>query len=114
MAGVASALLLSTPVPATAQQSELDTLRQQITALQQRLDALEAEQKKSAEAATKASAANTANIQSASKLPVTINGMAQIQGTANLSESGPTFPRQSDTFRLRRAELRITGRITPR
>lgn len=120
MAGVASALLLSTPVPATAQQqSELDALRQQITALQQRLEALEAEQKKSAEAATKAATdaaakANTGSIQSASKLPVTINGMAQIQGTANLSESGPTFPRQSDTFRLRRAELRITGRITPR
>jgi hypothetical protein len=111
IAGIASALLLSLPQPARAQQSELDTLRQQIQALQQRLDALEAEQKKAADAAAKA---GPPSVQSNSKQQVTVSGLLQVQGSANLSESGPTFPRQADTFRIRRGELRLTSRITPR
>jgi hypothetical protein len=108
---VGGAVLLTQILPAQAQQSEIATLRTQMAEMQARLDKLEADAKKSAEAAAKAGAPT---VQSNSKLPVTVSGLLQVQGTTTTSESGPTFPRAADTFRLRRGELRITGKITPR
>jgi len=107
---VGSAVLLTQAMPVQAQQSEIATLRAQMAELQARLEKMEADAKKSAEAAAKAGAP----VQSNSKLPVTVTGLLQVQGSSFLSEKGPTLPRQADTFRLRRGELKISGRITPK
>lgn len=89
--------------PAHAQQSELDALRQQIADLQKRLDALETTQKKSADTA-KATPAATG------KFPLTIGGLLQVHSLDYLSEKVNTGSTpSSDTFRLRRAELRVTA-----
>lgn len=108
---VGGAVLLTQAIPAHAQQSEIAALRSQMAEMQARLEKMEADQKKATEAAAKAGAPTVA---SNSKLPVTISGLLQVQGISTLSESGPTLPRQNDTLRLRRGELRLTGRITPR
>ncbi len=87
--------------PAHAQQSELDLLRQQMAELQKRLDALEAAQK----AATKTLVTTPSPT---ARTPLTINGVFQVQSLDYLSETiKNNGAPSSDTFRLRRAELRV-------
>ncbi|BCM92958.1 hypothetical protein IAD21_04842 [Abditibacteriota bacterium] len=89
--------------PAHAQQSELDTLRQQIADLQNRLNALEDAQKASATTAKTAPSTT-------SKFPLTIGGLFQVHSLNYLSEKVNTGGAgSSDTFRLRRAEVRVTA-----
>jgi hypothetical protein len=144
MAQDAASATASTP----ASPSELAVLRAQITALQQRLDQLEAQQKSGAQttppagtsSGTPAPGPNNAGIAgrgtgsggainvpgggagssvgpsivtSNSKLPLTVGGLAQVQALGYLNQEGPVA-RASDTFRLRRAEVRIAGSLTPR
>lgn len=101
-----AAVLVST-LPANAQQSEIAALRQQIADLTERLNKMEADSKKVSDAAAKASPAVTA------RQPVTVSGLFQVQGNSLFSQSGPSAA-VADTFRLRRAELRVTGKITNR
>lgn len=89
-------------VAATNETEELRALVKQLT---ERLDKLEGEQKKTAAAVAKPSVS--------SKLPITISGLLQVHGIATTSESGPDS-RSSDTFRIRRGELKISGNISPR
>ncbi|HEY0075765.1 MAG TPA: porin [Abditibacteriaceae bacterium] len=101
-----AAVLVST-LPANAQQSEIAALRQQIADLTERLNKMEADSKKVSDTAAKASPAVTA------RQPVTVSGLFQVQGNSLFSQSGPSAA-VADTFRLRRAELRVTGKITNR
>jgi phosphate-selective porin len=87
----------------TAPPSEIETLRAQIAALQQRLDQIEAEQK---QAAKKPIAAPVT-----AKNPVTLSGTLQVHATTFWNQSANPV---ADTFRLRRGELRLTGQIAPR
>jgi len=104
---LAAAMLLAGTLPADAQQSEIAALRQQITDLTERLNKMEADSKKQTEAAAKAGPSLT------SKMPVTVSGLLQVQGSTLFGQNGPTAP-TADTLRLRRGELRLTGKITPR
>ena len=89
--------------PAHAQQSELDLLRQQIAELQNRLNALEDAQKKTADA-------DKALPPTRSKIPVVVSGLLQVHSLNYLSESNaPGGTRGIDTFRLRRGEIRLTA-----
>ena len=105
-------------LPAQAQepapQSEIDLLRQQLAAMQARLDSLEAAQKAAATSAATAVKAAAPTVASASKLPVTISGLLQVQGNAFFNQDTSAARAQSDSFRLRRGELRVIGNITPR
>ncbi len=92
-------------VTTVAAPNETEELRALVKQLTERLDKLEGEQKKTAAAVAKPSVS--------SKLPITISGLFQLHGTATTSESGPDS-RTSDTFRIRRGELKISGNITPR
>jgi len=90
-------------VPAGAQQAELDTLREQIAALQKRLDALEAAQKKAAPTVA------TVPVTS-SRFPLVVGGLIQLQSLNYLSETvRPGGIGSNDTFRLRRGEIRLTA-----
>jgi hypothetical protein len=100
-----AALLLGTTAPVQAQQSEVEALRAQIAALTTRLDTLEADQLKTADAAKAASSTVS------SKLPVTVSGLLQVHYLGFPQNNGAA---QNETFRLRRGELRLTGNITPR
>ncbi len=113
--GVSVALVASMMVsslPANAQQSEMAALRQQIADMSERLNKMEADAKKTSEAAAKAGTPAT------SKFPVTVSGLLQVRGDTYFSEDilpgPPATAKQVDSFRLRRAEIRLTGRITPR
>ena len=112
VAGLIGASVALSGAPAHAQQSEIDLLRQQLAELQARLDKLETTQ--SAAAATIKT--NTPTVATGSKLPLTISGLAQVHSLNFLDEDinnngAPSF----DTFRLRRAEIRLTApSITPR
>jgi hypothetical protein len=86
---------------------EVAQLRALVNALSSRLQALENEQKKTAEIVAKP------NVSTGSKLPITISGLLQVQGLANANQDGPDA-RSNDTFRVRRGELRVTGQITKR
>ena len=87
--------------PAHAQQSELDTLRSQIAELQNRLNAIEDAQKAAATTA-KATPSITA------KTPVTVTGLFQVHSLNYLNETvRNNGAPSSDTFRLRRAEVKI-------
>ena len=88
--------------PAQAQQSETEALRAQIEALTARLDKLEQDQNAAVDAGKAAPAVTT-------KQPITISGLLQAQFGTFSDESGRAFPRQQSTFRLRRAEMRITA-----
>jgi len=95
--------LASGGVPAHAQQAELDTLREQIAALQKRLDALEAARKKAAP--TVQTAPVTSN-----RFPLVVGGLIQLQSLNYLSETvKPGGIGSNDTFRLRRGEIRLTA-----
>ena len=103
---VAAAVVAATP--AHAQQTEVEQLRAQMLLLQERLDKLEADQKKTADTAAKANPAVT------SRLPIVVSGLLQVHALNYFSQDG-SGTRPSDTFRLRRGELRITApRITDR
>lgn len=91
--------------PAQAQQSELDTLRDQIATLQNRLNALEDAQKKAADTAKAAPASVNAG-----RFPLVIGGLFQIHSLNYLSEKvNAGGAGSNDTFRLRRAEIRVTA-----
>ena len=55
----------------------------------------------------------TPPVTAASKLPLTISGLLQVQSLNFFSQSDQS-PRAQDTFRLRRAEIAATAGITPR
>ncbi len=104
----------------TNQAGEIEALRAQLKELQTRLDALEAQQKQAAADQKKAAdtAAKTAETAArtpavTARQPVTLSGLLQAQSLGFFGQSGPG-PRASDTFRLRRGELRVAGSITPR
>jgi hypothetical protein len=103
--GDKSALPPITAAPGSPE--EIEQLRALVNALSTRLQTLEGEQKKTAEAVAKP------NVSTGSKLPITFSGLLQVHGLANFNEDGPDA-RANDTFRLRRGELRITGQITRR
>lgn len=92
--------------PAHAQQSEIDLLRQQLTEMQARLDKLEA-----AKVDVKAT---TPFVNSASKLPVAVSALLQVQANTFFNQDTTVARAQNDSFRLRRGEVRLTGNITPR
>lgn len=100
------ALCASAPPSAHAQETELQALRRQIEELQGRLEKLESTQNASA-------ANNEANPPSRAKFPVTISGLAQVQGLSFFGQRGGS-PNAQNTFRLRRAEIQVSGAITPR
>jgi hypothetical protein len=103
----AVAIVLGNPVPAHAQQSEIEALRAQIEELSQRLEKLESSQVAAAETAK-------ATPPVSSRFPVTLSGLLQVHSLGFLNQEGPA-PRANDTFRLRRGEIRITApSITPR
>ena len=98
----AAALALLAAAPAQAQQTETQALRTQIEELQKRLDAIEA-----AQAATAAS--STPNPLT-TKEKVVLSGLLQVHSLNFPSEDVRTGgTRASDTFRLRRGELRLTA-----
>jgi hypothetical protein len=106
--GLAAATLLANGLPAQAQQTEVEALRAQIEELSQRLEKLETSQVATAEAAK-----STPSVTSRS--PVTISSLLQVQYNSFANEFGSAFPRQPNSFRLRRGEIRITApTITPR
>ncbi len=98
--------------PALAQPSEIDLIRQQLAELQARLDKLEAAKADAAKADAAKTAAPTVN--SASKLPVAVSALLQVQGNAFFNQDTTAARAQNDSFRLRRGEIRLTGNITPR
>ncbi len=95
--------------PAQAQQSEIDQLRQQIAAMQARLLQIEEAQKKVA-------APVVPTVGSASKSPITVSGLLHVNSFNFFSDdvqNGGT--RGTDTFRLRRGQIRLTApAITPK
>jgi hypothetical protein len=107
--------LLSVP-PAQAQQSAIEQLQQQMRELQEKMDKLVADQQKAIDDAAKAGP--TVN----SKEKVIIGGLLQVRADAFNDQNGPNYDttasnstRAFDTFRIRRAELRLTApAITPR
>ena len=107
--GVSVALVASVLVgalPAHAQQADIDALKAQIAEMTSRLEKLELDAKTVA-SKEKATPAAT------SKFPVTVSGLLQVQGNTLFDQSGPTAP-TPDTFRLRRTEIRLAGKINSR
>ena len=105
-----AAMLLCNALPSGAQQTEVAALRAQIEEMTARLEKLEADQKKAADAAAKVTAPT---VTSSSKLPVTVSGLLQAHYLAFSGQSN-NVAQSPDTFRLRRGEIRLTGAITPR
>ncbi|PQV64827.1 Phosphate-selective porin [Abditibacterium utsteinense] len=102
IAGLVGASVALSGVPAQAQQSEIDLLRQQLTEMQARLDKLEANK-----VDVKAAAPF---VNSSSKLPVTVSGLLQVHSLNFFNEDARTGgTRGTDTFRLRRGEIRLTA-----
>jgi hypothetical protein len=124
-------LTIARALPAWAQDAtppaagELEALRAQVNKLQEelktllalleRLDKLEAQQKVAASAApSNGTPSNAApSMISGLKVPLTVTGVMQAQSLIDFSQRGPA-PRVSDTFSVRRAQIRITGNVTPR
>jgi hypothetical protein len=104
---LAAATLLGNGLPAQAQQTEVEALRAQIEELSQRLEKLETSQVAAAETARSTPPVS-------SRFPVTLSGLLQVHSLNFFNQEGPA-PTASDTFRLRRGEIRITApSITPR
>ncbi len=101
---VAAAALVANGLPVHAQQTEVEALREQIQELSNRLEKIEADTLKTADTA-KAAPPTTA------KFPLTISGLGQIHYLSFLNQQKDLNINQRavDTFRLRRAELRITA-----
>jgi hypothetical protein len=113
---LAAALLGGVKRPALA--DEAPTEAQSNAALQSRIDALEKqlnaqaallEELKKQQATLQKNDDKTVK----SKLPVTVSGTVQVEGLARLNESGPAA-RTSDTFRLRRGQIKLQAQVTPR
>ena len=107
------ALAFSAALPAQAQQtvqqqSEVEALRALIGDLQARLTKLEETQSAATAAAKTAPKPVTSR-----NAPVTISGLLQTHALGYFSQKGPGA-RVSDTFRLRRGEIRLTAPITTR
>lgn len=108
IATMAGAALVGSGPVAQAQQSEVEALRALIGDLQARLSKLEETQSAAAAAAKTAPKPVTAR-----SAPVTVSGLLQTHALGYFSQNGPGA-RVSDTFRLRRGEIRLTAPITPR
>jgi hypothetical protein len=114
--GLAVALFMGSAQPAEAQQSVIDDLRAQIQALTERLNKLEDSGKATSDTVAK----NAPTVSSKEK--VVISGLVQTRVEAYNDQNGPNYDtnatnstRAFDTFRIRRAELRLTApAITPR
>jgi hypothetical protein len=78
----AVAIVLGNPVPAHAQQSEIEALRAQIEELSQRLEKLESSQVAAAETAK-------ATPPVSSRFPVTLSGLLQVHSLGFLNQEGP-------------------------
>lgn len=104
IAGLAGALLVSYGAPAHAQQSELDVLRQQILEMQAKLQKLEDAQAKTS---TQMGTVTGPSVQAKTKTPIEISGLLQVRGDSFLSDDRSPAG-ASDSFRLRRGELRIS------
>jgi len=105
-----SALMLSAPTIVRADQADdVSALRQQILQMQQRLDELEQNQKDTKVAVNQAVEDSKKGVKS--KFDLSVSGLLQVQGIANLSGDGS---QGNDTFRLRRGELKLTGTINDR
>jgi hypothetical protein len=102
---LAAASLLSS-TPAQAQQTEIEALREQLEALQARLDTLEA-----AKITTDEASRATPNVTASQA--VRVSGLLQVRATnlRRLRYQPQAFELldPSDTFRLRRAEIRFTA-----
>ena len=103
---VAIAAVMVSALPAHAQQAEIDALKAQIADLTDRLTKIEATAKDQASADKKAPPVKA-------KAPATISTLLQVQGSTLFNQSGPSAP-TADTFRLRRAEIKVSGKITNR
>jgi hypothetical protein len=101
-------LVAVSSLPAHAQQSEVEALRALIGDLTARLSKLEEAQSAAAAAAKTAPKPVTAR-----GAAVTASGLIQIHGLGFLNQNGPGAA-QPDTFRLRRAEIRLTSPLTSR
>ncbi|MBW3637246.1 MAG: OprO/OprP family phosphate-selective porin, partial [Armatimonadetes bacterium] len=109
VAALAIATVASGEASAQAQQSEIELLRQQIAEMQARLLQIEEAQKKVA-------APVVPTVASGSKSPLTVSGLLHVNSLNFFSDdvqNGGT--RGTDTFRLRRGQIRLTApAITPR
>jgi hypothetical protein len=101
---VFAAFVLAGGLPAQAQETEVDALRRQIEELSQRLQTLE-----EAQVAAKSTATSTPPVTTRSGIGVQVSGLLQVQANLFNNETGVIFPRQQDTFRLRRGEIRLTA-----
>lgn len=101
---LSAAIVLAGISPAQAQQTEVQALRAQIEELVGRLEKLEADNVKAADAAAAAKSSPAVT----SKSPVVVSGLLQVHSLNYLSQDR-AFARNSDTFRLRRGELRLTA-----
>ena len=96
--------------PAQAQQTEIEALREQLEAMQARLDSLE-----TAKIVTDEAAKATPNVTATQ--PVRVSGLLQFRGDSFFSQGdiARANQRSVDTFRIRRGEIRLTApTITPR
>lgn len=106
-AAIAMAAMMVSSLPARAQETEVQALRRQIEELSSRLEKIEADNLKTADATKAAPAVTT-------KSPVVISGLLQVQSLNYFSQSG-NGNNAPNTFRLRRGELRLTApKITDR
>jgi uncharacterized coiled-coil protein SlyX len=101
---LSTAVLLVVNAPVYSQETEIEALRAQIEELTARLGKLEQQQLDTSDATKK-----TPPITTRSGIGVNVSGTLQVQANLFNNENGATFPRQQDTFRLRRAEIRITA-----
>lgn len=101
---VAAAALVANGLPAHAQQTEVEALRAQIQELSNRLEKIEADQLKTADTAK-------ATPPVSAKTPLVITGLGQVHYLSFFGQDDKLNinQRQPDTFRLRRAELRLTA-----
>ena len=83
---------------------EIAQLRDLVNALTSRLQTLETDQKKTSDAVAK----TPVTVSTSSKLPITVSGLFQIRGDAFRGQD-EFAPAAFDSFRLRRAEMRITA-----
>lgn len=104
LSGATAILMLAGGTPVQAQQTEVEALRAQIAELSARLGKIE-EENAAAAAAAKAKAATPPVT---TKSPVVLSGLFQLH-SLNYFDQDKAFPRTADTFRIRRAELRLTA-----
>lgn len=104
LTGATAILMLANGSPVQAQQTEVEALRAQIAELSARLGKIEED----AAAAATAAKAKAATPPVTTKSPVVLSGLFQIH-SLNYFDQDKAFPRTADTFRIRRAEVRLTA-----